>query len=694
MEFTSLSRGGCYYFPPCHMLNVCGFRIQFDCPMDFSALPIFSPVPSDFDAVSDEELSGHPSHSSLNSENVSEKEIEKPLDASSLIKAEPWYKIVKNLHMWNPSFTDIILISSPMGMLGLPFLTRQKGFSAKIYVTEATARLGKFMMDDLVAMHMEFKQFYGCEDGAFPQWMRQEELELLHCALREAAFGSDGADLGGWMPMYSAADVKDCMQKVETLRYGEETCYNGALVIKAFSSGLEIGACNWTINGPKRDIAYISSSIFFSSNAMNFDYVAFQEKETIIYSDFSSLEFTNVVENDTGVPLTNNLSSLSNEEALANLLSDPTESAEELEKLSFICSCAIQSVESGGSVLIPINRPGITLQLLEHISASLDYSNLKVPIYLISSVAEELLAFANVIPEWLCKQRQQKLFSGEPMFAFVELLREKKLHVFPSIHAPKLLMNWQEPCIVFSPHWSLRLGPVVHLLRRWCGDPCSLLVLEKGLDAEFALLPFRPMAMKVLQCAFLSGIKLEKVQPLLKVLQPKFCLLPENLSRLINTNTESLSVFPYTEGETVCVPNLKDSVELDIASDLATSFGWRKLCQENINITRLNGELSLHGGKFKLLPENGQRASDQRPLIHWGKPDLEKLLNVLSKMGIEGSLEQEMSEAEASNVRVIRIHDPTEAVIEIQESRSIISVADKTLSARIFEALDSVLDGV
>lgn len=68
----------------------------------------------------------------------------------------------------------------------------------------------------------------------------------------------------------------------------------------------------------------------------------------------------------------------SNEEALANLLSDPTESAEELEKLSFICSCAIQSVESGGSVLIPINRLGITLQLLEHISASLDYSNLKV----------------------------------------------------------------------------------------------------------------------------------------------------------------------------------------------------------------------------------------------------------------------------------------------------------------------------
>lgn len=58
------------------------------------------------------------------------------------------------------------------------------------------------MMDDLVAMHMEFKQFYGSEDDAILQWMRPEELKLLHRALREVAFGQDGADLGGWMPMY------------------------------------------------------------------------------------------------------------------------------------------------------------------------------------------------------------------------------------------------------------------------------------------------------------------------------------------------------------------------------------------------------------------------------------------------------------------------------------------------------------
>ncbi|XP_075644960.1 uncharacterized protein LOC142615944 [Castanea sativa] len=92
-----------------------------------------------------------------------------------------------------------------------------------------------------------------------------------------------------------AADVTDCTQKVQTLRYAEETCYNGRLIIKAFSS-----------------------------------------------------------------------------------------------------------------VLIPINRLGTLLQLLEQISASLESSTLKVPIYVISSIAEELLAYTNVIPECLCKERQEK----------------------------------------------------------------------------------------------------------------------------------------------------------------------------------------------------------------------------------------------------------------------------------------------
>lgn len=90
--------------------------------------------------------------------------------------------------------------------------------------------------------------------------------------------------------------MKDCILKIHTLKYAEEACYNGTLVIKAFSSGVEIGSCNWILNGPKGDIAYISSSSFISAHAMSFDYRSLQGTYALIYSDFSSLNDTQDVE--------------------------------------------------------------------------------------------------------------------------------------------------------------------------------------------------------------------------------------------------------------------------------------------------------------------------------------------------------------------------------------------------------------
>ena len=94
----------------------------------------------------------------------------------------------------------------------------------------------------------------------------------------------------------SPVAVKNCMQKIQTLKYAEATCYNGALVIKAFSSGLEIGSCNWTIEGPKGNIACVSSSIFVSTHAMECDYRALQGNDIILYSDLSSLDMIENVE--------------------------------------------------------------------------------------------------------------------------------------------------------------------------------------------------------------------------------------------------------------------------------------------------------------------------------------------------------------------------------------------------------------
>ncbi|CAK9140266.1 unnamed protein product [Ilex paraguariensis] len=491
------------------------------------------------------------------------------------------------------------------------------------------------------------------------------------------------------------------MQKVQALKYGEEACYNGTLIIKAFSSGLDIGACNWTMNSPRGNSAYLSGSVFVSAMAMDFDYPALQGSDMIFYSDFSSWNVSHNVESDNSPsPPTSDISSFSdtddNWETIAQSLLNNDEASEEMEKLAFVCSCAIDSVKAGGSVLIPIGRIGIILQLLEQISFSLESSNLKVPIYIVSSVAEELLAFSNIIPEWLCKQRQEKLYSGEPLFAHGALIKEKKIHLFPEIHSLKLLKIWQEPCIVFCPHWSLRLGPVIHLLRRWCMDQNSLLVVEEGVDDDLALLPFKPVAMKVLQCSFLSGIRLEKVQPLLKILQPKYVLIPENLRQHVGSPGNTFSLHYYSENDTLRIPNLKDSSELDIVTDLVSQFHWKKLKHQEINVARLNGELFTEQGKHRLLPGNEQVASSlNRQLVHWGTLDLEALSMALQKLGIKGSIEQSMSDATGlENASIVHVFEPNKALIEVKATSTVISTADESLASLICEAICGILDGI
>lgn len=64
-------------------------------------------------------------------------------------------------------------------------------------------------------------------------------------------------------------------------------------------------------------------------------------------------------------------------EARALLVNDD-EYMEEMEKLNFISSCAMDSLKVGGSVLIPIERLGMILQLLERFAHDMVSSDVKV----------------------------------------------------------------------------------------------------------------------------------------------------------------------------------------------------------------------------------------------------------------------------------------------------------------------------
>ncbi|KAJ8554150.1 hypothetical protein K7X08_024828 [Anisodus acutangulus] len=491
------------------------------------------------------------------------------LDSKSLIQAEPWYKTVTSLQLWSIYSIDLVLISSPMGMLGLPFLTRSKDFRAKIYATEGASTLGKLMMEDLISMHIELRQFYGPEESGCPQWMTWEKLELLPKALKDIVLGSEGTELGGWMSIYSAADIKGCMEKVQSLKYLEEACYNGSLTIKACSSGLEIGACNWNILCPKGRIVYLSGSVFASTTASSFNYKALQGSDVLLYSDFTACNDVDGVKNDFPPATGSSYSSDSGcWETTTESSLDSDDYSKEMEKISFICSCALNSINDGGSVLIPIGRPEVMLQLLEHVSLSLESSNLK-----------------------------------------------------------------------------------------------------EGADINLAFLPFKPMLMKVLPCSFISGIKLNKAIPLLKILQPKHVLVPESLSPHIRCWNPKFSVRYFSENETVAMPKLKNYADMDIATDLYSKLRKETKLIQKKDIARLKGELLIEHGKCRV--------------------ELNSLLMALQKMGMKATAQHTQSTDGSENMSIVCISEPNEALIVVTSTRTMISVVDETTASLVSEAVRS-----
>lgn len=102
------------------MIDLGGFRILLECPIDLSALTAFAPI-----------MATTPEVETDSDEEEEEREEVSP-SVDGLINSVPWYKTVGSLGLWDVSLIDVVVISSPMGILGLPILTRNSNFSAKV----------------------------------------------------------------------------------------------------------------------------------------------------------------------------------------------------------------------------------------------------------------------------------------------------------------------------------------------------------------------------------------------------------------------------------------------------------------------------------------------------------------------------------------------------------------------------------
>lgn len=284
-------------------------------------------------------------------------------------------------------------------------------------------------------------------------------------------------------------------------------------------------------------------------------------------------------------------------------------------------------------------------------------------------------------------------------------MMDKRLHSFSALHCQQLVDAWQEPCIVFASHWSLRTGPSVHLLHRWHQNPnCLLVMVEAMLDIDVVLSPFKPMTMQLLHCPFLSGLRFNEIASVMKKLQPKLVLFPEALQKWIHKIAlKEQSVLFYCKGQTLRIPCLKDEIEVDMATDLAFQLRPKQVGQEKSTVTKLKAELHREDGRFllKSAAPSCQSSTLSNQQCRKGVVNSDNLLLALRDRGLCASIEdgvtsEMVSKDEKENDRnalqfIVKISSPSKAIMEVRDKDISIRTDDVAICDSIFNALDSIM---
>jgi len=243
---------------------------------------------------------------------------------------------------------------------------------------------------------------------------------------------------------------------------------------------------------------------------------------------------------------------------------------------------------------------------------------------------------------------------------------------------------------VLCPHWSLRLGPAVHLLRRWRADKRCLLVLEQGNDAELSLKPFMPLAIRVLECSFLSGVRAAKIDTLLGMLKPKFVMLPEGLKSRYSAKERPWSFLYYSKGKTIELPNFQEDFEVHLATDVALGLQPRQL-NETTAVARLRTKLYVSSGQYQLAAAEKQSDRSKRHLLHRDAVDPDHLLLALQEKGMVCSF---AADDKTAGERSVLITSPGYALVKITSNRTVIYCDDERTSKHIYDALSSICNGI
>lgn len=95
---------------------------------------------------------------------------------------------------------------------------------------------------------------------------------------------------------------------------------------------------------------------------------------------------------------------------------------------------SVVTLRNNGTVIIPCYPSGVIYDLFEILSQRLDESGLStIPMFFISPVAENSLAYSNILAEWLSSTKQNKVYIPDEPFPHANLVKNGRLKFFKHI---------------------------------------------------------------------------------------------------------------------------------------------------------------------------------------------------------------------------------------------------------------------
>lgn len=308
-----------------------------------------------------------------------------------------------------------------------------------------------------------------------------------------------------------------------------------------------------------------------------------------------------------------------------------------------------------GNVLIPCYSSGIIYDLIECLVQTLDQSGLSaVPIYFISPIADQSLAYSNILAEWLTQVKQSRVYLPEEPFPHSAYVRSGRVKHFPSIHSEAFSNEYRTPCVIFTGHPSLRFGEVVHLIELWGSNPANLIAFT---DPEFpyveALAPFQPLGIRVSFTPIDPSLNFASANKLIQELNPRHLLIPhtfavppEGLKHRMDLQIDSHScpLITFRRSDCIQIPIKKSFSRISLDPLVSATLQPIEV-RPGVSIATITGSLEGKDNKFCLRPLN---RSELKELRHWspghdflppanystGSLDLQLFMSTLPKAGI------------------------------------------------------------